>query len=73
MKISIKFKKNKEINIKLPLFLSGFTLIYCNKEFKEYRLYFRSIYRTLKHYIKENGHFQILNIERNDLVVKIIV
>ena len=64
---------DKEIKIKLPLFLSGIALICCNKEYKEYRPYFRSIYKTLKLYTKENGHFEIFNIEQNGLEIKIIV
>ena len=74
MKISIKEKDNKEFNIKVPLFV-GKIILSCSdiKGIKPYRPYFNIIYKSLKQYIKVNGHFELLNVESDDIKVKIIV
>ena len=74
MKISIKEKNHREINISVPFFVVNIILPLVKvDEIKQYRPYFKRILKSLKKYVKKNGHFVLVDIESHNSKVKIIV
>lgn len=73
MKITVKLNKAK-FNLYFPLFFlksTAFNNLITKKE--EVQISFNPYYRILKKYIKENGHFDIIEIESKEEKITIRV
>lgn len=73
MKITVKQNKVK-FNLYFPLFFlksAAFTNLITKNE--EIQISFKPYYRILKKYIKENGHFDIIEIESKEAKITIRV
>ena len=74
MKIKV-LNEGKKIYLFLPLFFIKFKIIRNSipEEYKEYRDILPVIYKELRKYVKENGHFTFVEVESNDTYVKIVI
>ena len=73
MKITVKQNKVK-FNLYFPLFFlksAAFTNLITKNE--EIQISFKPYYRVLKKYVKENGHFDIIEIESKEAKITIRV
>ena len=74
MQIYIKNKNNREFKIYFPLFGIKIILPFVKLDgINGFRPCFKIIFKNLKRYIRENGHFELVDIESHGFNVKIIV
>ena len=73
MKICIR-RNNRKIKIYCPLFMARIVLLFVKFDgINEFRPYFKIVLKNIKRYIRENGHFDLVNIESQGINIKIIV
>ena len=73
MKIIIKRDNYREIKFSVPYFGARIALLFIKDEgIEQYRPYLKVIIKKLKRYVKENGHFTLVEIESDDSNIKII-
>ena len=73
MKICIR-RNNRKIKIYCPLFMARIVLPFVKIDgINEFRPCIKMIIKNIKQYIKENGHFELVNIESQGINIKIIV
>ena len=73
MQIYIK-STNREFKIYCPLFVAKLVLPFVKIDgIDEFRPCFKIIIKNIKRYIRENGHFELVDIESQRFNVKIIV
>ena len=74
MKVQIKSKNHKEFNIYLPLFMLKVLLsLVRSDEIDRFSPLIRLVLKDVKRYVRENGHFEFMEIESEGNRVKIIV
>lgn len=65
---------DKKIKLIFPLFIAKWALPFVNyEEINLLKPLIKKSYKVLKKYIKENGHFVLLEVESSDSSVKIEV
>ena len=63
MKIKVSENKGARISIRLPLGAVKWKIFYKYSDNMKYYPFARKIYYALKEYIKENGHFVLVDVQ----------
>ena len=74
MQVKIKSKNYKEFKIYLPLFMLKVLLFLARSdEIDRFLPLIKIVLKDVKRYVRENGHFELVEIETEGNKVKIIV
>lgn len=74
MQVKIKSKNYKELKIYLPLFMLKVLLFLVRSdEIDRFLPLIKIVLKDIKRYVRENGHFELIKIESEGNIVKIIV